>query len=256
MQSALDCADTIYAEDTRVTAKLLNHLQVKTPLKRLDENLMDNKASQVISEVAGGKNIAYCTDAGIPGVSDPGLKLVAAARNANIDVEVIPGPTAAITAYVASGFTNQHFYFGAFLPRKAAEIKETITALSNLDAILIFYESPKRLLASIKAIAEVMPDVEIAICKELTKVHEQVIRGTAESLSKQLEKLGTLKGEIVLCINSKGINATGPSSEEIFSFAEKLANEGCKTSIISEVLCTAFDISKNEAKKVALNAKK
>ena len=122
-EEALKAADVVCAEDTRVTGKLLAALGIEGKrLERLDENMVSQRAQRIVERVLGGERIAYCTDAGMPGVSDPGLRLVAAARSARppIQVDVLPGPTAAATAYVASGTTASAFYFGGFLPRKDA----------------------------------------------------------------------------------------------------------------------------------------
>lgn len=248
--------DVIYAEDTRVTSKLLNYFKIKTPIKRLDENLMEKNVNKIIDEVCLGKLIAYCSDAGMPGVSDPGLKLVSCARKANVQVEVLPGPTAAITAYVASGFTNQNFYFGAFLPRKATELKQTLNDLSKLKAVLIFYESPNRLNSSLKLIAEVLPAAQIAVCRELTKVHEEVVTGCSVDVYKQFESRKSIKGEIVICIDSAGIDEEPIDSSKVIALANKLHLQGLKSTTIAEILRDAFNISKNEAKKAAIDAKK
>lgn len=256
MIDSLTEVDVIFAEDTRVTAKLLNHFEIKTPLKRLDENTMDKRVLSVVDIAKSGKNVAYCSDAGTPGVSDPGLKLVNAAYENNISVEVIPGPTAAITAYVASGFTSQNFYFGSFLPRKASEIKQVLSDLSKLEAVLIFYESPKRLISSLKIIMEVFPNSEIAICRELTKIHEEIIRGNVIQLLDVLSNRETIKGEIVICINSCGAKTNEVDKNQINNLATKLKNEGLKTSSIAEILCNVFSISKNDAKRIALDVKK
>lgn len=248
--------DVIFAEDTRVTSKLLNYFEIKTSLKRLDENTMDKRVSSVIDIAKSGKNVAYCSDAGTPGVSDPGLKLVNSAYENNINVEVIPGPTAAITAYVASGFTSQNFYFGSFLPRKSSEIKQVLKDLSNLEAILIFYESPKRLVSSLKIIMDVLPNSEIAICRELTKIHEEVIRGKANQLIGILSSRETIKGEIVICINPCDLKNKDADKDQIINIASQLKDEGLKTSSNAEILSNIFNISKNDAKRIALDVKK
>ena len=136
---AMGEADVVFAEDTRVTGRLLRAFGVDAPLERLDEQVMGGRAAEVVERVLAGEVAAYCTDAGMPGVSDPGLRLVAAARSAGAPVEVLPGPTAAATAYVASGTVNPRFYFGGFLPRKAAEQRACREALRGLDAALVFY---------------------------------------------------------------------------------------------------------------------
>ena len=123
---ALRAADVVCAEDTRVTGKLLAALGIEGKrLERLDENLVGERADEITARVLAGETIVYCSDAGMPGVSDPGLRLVRAAREAGAPVEVLPGPTAVATAYVASGTTSTNFYFGGFFPRKDAARKQT-----------------------------------------------------------------------------------------------------------------------------------
>ena len=150
---ALTSADVVCAEDTRVTGKLLAAFGIGKRLERLDEALIGSRADGIVARVEAGEVIAYCSDAGMPGVSDPGLRLVAAAREAGVAVEVLPGASAAACAYVASGTVCPRFYFGGFFPRKAAEQRSVLEELRGLDAALVFYESPNRLVAALSAIA-------------------------------------------------------------------------------------------------------
>ena len=126
---ALRSADAVCAEDTRVTGKLLAAFRIEKRIERLDEALIGERASSLVERVAAGEVIAYCSDAGMPGVSDPGLRLVRAAREAGVPVEVLPGATAVATAYVASGSANPRFYFGGFFPRKDAERRAVVESL-------------------------------------------------------------------------------------------------------------------------------
>lgn len=253
---ALKNSDLIYAEDTRVTLKLLNLLNVKNQVKRLDENTMSKDASHVIKMAKDGMQIAYCTDAGMPGVSDPGLRLVNLARQNDIEIEVLPGASAAINAYVSAGFNNPKFYFGGFFPRKAGEATECLQNLENLDSVLIFYESPKRLLKTLDCIKTVLPDREVAVCRELTKKHEEVIVDNAQTVYNDFAARDTIKGEIVIVINSAQQNKANLDSSKISDFAGFLFDKGLKTNDISKALQFAFDIDKNEAYQVALDAKK
>lgn len=254
--SSLQDADIVYAEDTRVTLKLLNHLNIEKPIKRLDDNIMDKHASFVIDEVKRGEVIAYCTDAGTPGVSDPGLKLVEAAREADVEVEVVPGPSAVISAYVASGFTNQCFYFGGFLPRKENAQINQLKSLSKLDAVLIFYESPKRLVATLTSIAEVFPKTQISVCRELTKIHEEVNIGASFDVLDDYKNRESIKGEIVICVNNKPEEESDTSEDNTLKLAQYLHEYGAKTGDITSALQEVFNISKNEAYEIALNVKK
>ena len=205
---ALREADVVCAEDTRVTGKLLAHFGIEKRLVRLDEAMIGSRAAGVVERVAAGEVVAYCSDAGMPGVSDPGLRLVAAAREAGVAVEVLPGASAAACAYVASGTVCPRFYFGGFFPRKAAEQRFVLEELRGLDTALVFYESPNRLVAALSTIAEVLPWRAVAVCRELTKLHEEVARGTAAELCERFaaraEEPGGIRGEIALVIDAPG----------------------------------------------------
>ena len=184
--SALGEADVVCAEDTRVTGKLLAAFGIEKRLERLDEALIGDRAASIVERVLAGEVIAYCSDAGMPGVSDPGLRLVRAAREAGAPVEVLPGASACATAYVASGCTCPRFYFGGFFPRKDVERKAALDALRTLDAALIFYESPNRVASALESMAQAFPLREAAVCRELTKLHEEVVRACAARSSRRV----------------------------------------------------------------------
>ncbi len=157
MLDVLRSADVILAEDTRVTRKLLARYDIHTALERYDEATAAVRTPVIVDRIADGAVVALVSDAGTPGISDPGARLVDATLNAMLPVEVLPGASAITTALVASGLPTHAFYFGGFLPRKAGELRRTLSGLSGLDATLIFYESPRRTAASLAAIAEVLP---------------------------------------------------------------------------------------------------
>lgn len=193
-------ADAICCEDTRVTAKLLNHLGISKPLIRCDENVIAGRAAQLIDRMAAGETLAFASDAGMPGVSDPGQVLVDAARDAGIPVEVVPGPTACVTALVATGIPCEHFFFEGFLPRKHGERVRRLRRLAGIPGALLFYESPHRAEDSLVAIAEVFPQREAALCRELTKLHEEVLRAPAPELLELVRERGEMRGEMVLVV--------------------------------------------------------
>lgn len=254
LAESLESADIIYSEDTRITSKLLTHLKIEKPIKRLDENIIDKHAPFVVDEAKAGSFIAYCTDAGMPGVSDPGLKLVDTALNEGVEVEVVPGPSALINAYVASGFTNQSFYFGGFLPKKENAKSEILIDASKLNAVLIFYESPKRLVETLKNVAEIFPDTSVSVCRELTKVHEEIVRGNSCDVFEEFADRESIKGEIVICIDSHGKEKSS-DMESVNKLAKYLSEVGLKTGEVSSALTHVFEISKNDAYKIALDAK-
>lgn len=259
---ALRGADTVCAEDTRVTGKLLAHFDIRKPLERLDEAMIGAKAASVVERVAAGETVAYCSDAGMPGVSDPGLRLVAAAREAGVPVEVLPGASAAACAYVASGTVCPRFYFGGFFPRKAGEQRAVLEGLRGLDAALVFYESPNRLLTALAAIAEVLPLREVAVCRELTKLHEEVARGTAAELAglfaARAEEPGGIRGEIALVIDAPNEDEAAAGAEAAAASAEvravELIAEGLRTKEVAKQLAAAFGIPRNDAYDMAMEA--
>lgn len=259
---ALRGADVVCAEDTRVTGKLLAHFGIEVRVERLDEALMGVRAAGIVERVAAGETVAYCSDAGMPGVSDPGLRLVAAARGAGVPVEVLPGASAAACAYVASGTVNPRFYFGGFFPRKAGEQRSVLEELRGLDAALVFYESPNRLVAALRAVAEVLPLREVAVCRELTKLHEEVARGTAAKLAEvfaaRAKEPGGIRGEIALVIDGPSEAEVEVAAGEAAASAEvraaELAAEGLRTKEIAKRLAAEFGIPRNDAYDLAMAA--
>jgi 16S rRNA (cytidine1402-2'-O)-methyltransferase len=201
---ALKTADLVLAEDTRVARRLLSHLGIHTKLERCDENTIRQRTPGILERIRQGSMVAFVSDAGTPGVADPGSYLVTAARVAGLPLEVLPGPSAVLTALVASGLATQSFYFGGFLPRKRAQLTKALEGLAQLDAVLVFFESPHRASASLAAIAEVFPDREVTLARELTKLYEEVLRAPAPELAQQIaarEHDGQpLKGEVTLVI--------------------------------------------------------
>ena len=258
---ALAQADVVYAEDTRVTGRLLAAFGLEKRLERLDEALMGDRAAEVVGRVAAGEVAAYCSDAGMPGVSDPGLRLVAAAREAGIAVEVLPGPSAAATAYVASGCTCPRFYFGGFFPRKDAQRRAELEAVRTLDAALVFYESPNRVAGALAALASAYPLRQAAVCRELTKLHEEVVRAPLPELRDEFaarEATGGVKGEIVVVVDAPGTAERAACADAARDAARErageLAAQGLRRKDIARTLAEEFGIPRNAAYEIALGA--
>lgn len=209
-------ADAVCCEDTRVTGKLLAHLGISKPLVRCDDNVIERRAPELVDRVLAGARIAFASDAGMPSVSDPGQVLVELARCEDAPVEVIPGPSACVTALVLSGIPSDQFFFEGFLPRKHGERVRRLQRLAPVPGALIFYESPHRVEASLKAIAEVFPQRTVALCRELTKLHEEVLRAPAPELHEQVLERGELKGEMVVVV-------AAPTEAELERHAAALA---------------------------------
>ena len=259
---ALRSADAVCAEDTRVTGKLLAAFRIEKRIERLDEALIGERASSLVERVAAGEVIAYCSDAGMPGVSDPGLRLVRAAREAGVPVEVLPGASAVATAYVASGSANPRVYFGGFFPRKDAERRAVVESLRALDAALLFYESPNRLVAALTSLAETLPHREIAVCRELTKLHEEVVRGPLPEVrdafaAREREGAG-IKGEIVLVIDGPSAAEDAAAEQDAEAAARDRAVElkaaGARNKDIARAIAEEFGIARNAAYDISLEA--
>lgn len=251
----LRAADVVCAEDTRVTGKLLAHFGIEKRLERLDEATITHQAAHVAERVASGETIAFCSDAGMPGVSDPGARLIEAAQQAGCDVVVLPGASAASTAYVASGFNNPRYYFGGFFPRKAGERRTVLESLKSLDAVLVFYESPRRIADALGVVAEVFPHREVAVCRELTKLHEEVFRASAPDAAAEFARREAeegVRGEIALVIGPPTAAEEQAAAEQSATSAAERAAELLRAGELSRkdivrALRDEFGISRNEA---------
>ena len=256
---ALRAADVVCAEDTRVTGRLLAAFGVENRIERLDEASISRRAGSVVERVLSGEHVAYCSDAGMPGVSDPGQRLVDAALDAGACVEVLPGPTAVACAYVASGFPCPRFYFAGFFPRKAGERASVLEGLASLDAVVLFYESPNRIASALEAIAEAFPSRRVAVCRELTKLHEEVVRGLAPEVRDEFarrEREGGVRGEIVVVLDAPSEAETAAAAQDARGSAEERAAElraegGHSAKDVVSILRREFGISRNEAYRIA-----
>lgn len=198
----LKSIDFIACEDTRVTSILLNHLQIKRELFSLNALSEKFKAQKVIDRIKQGELCALVTDAGTPGISDPGTRLINLAIKNDIEVTSIPGTTALITALSLSGFPSDSFVFEGFLPNKKGRQKN-LKRLSEEERTIVFYESTYRIKKLVDELVEVIPDRQIVICRELTKKFEEVIRGTSQSIQSKITE-HTLKGEFTVVVSPKG----------------------------------------------------
>jgi 16S rRNA (cytidine1402-2'-O)-methyltransferase len=195
----LKTVDYILAEDTRNTIKLLKHYQIKKTLKSYHKFNEHNINENIISDLRSGKNIALVSDAGTPGISDPGYLIIKKCIEENINIECLPGPTALIPALVISGFPADRFIFEGFLPHKKGR-KKRLEEISKYDITTILYESPHRLLKTLTELKQYIDNKKICICRELTKVYETIIRGNIEEVINYFNNK-PIKGEIVIVIS-------------------------------------------------------
>jgi len=195
--------DTILAEDTRHTQKLLQHFKFSNTLLSFHEHNKEGRVLQIMENLKEGQNFALVSDAGMPAISDPGYDLVRASIEADVSVIVLPGATAAICALVGSGLPTDEFLFYGFLPRKNQEKKREVERLSGYQATVILYESPFRVKDTVQLISKYVESRTIVIAREMTKIYEQYVRGTCEEIIAWLDK-HPLKGEC--CILIEGID--------------------------------------------------
>lgn len=198
--------DIIACEDTRNTIRLLNHFEIKGHLTSYHEYNKIDKAYELCEKVKEGKDIAFVSDAGMPAISDPGYELVDIAYKEGLEVTVVPGASAVVSALAISGISSRRFAFEGFLPADKNEKKEILTELSQESRTLILYEAPHRLLKTLKELFEYMGDRNIAIVREITKLHEEVLRGKLADIiaDYESEKIA-IRGEYVLVIEGKSL---------------------------------------------------
>ncbi|MDI6734683.1 MAG: 16S rRNA (cytidine(1402)-2'-O)-methyltransferase [bacterium] len=200
--------DLIAAEDTRITRKLLTHYQIKTPTTSYHYHNRFKKGNHLIELLQKGKNIALVSDAGMPGVSDPGRDLVCLAIENKIPVVPIPGPTAILTALVISGFPTRHFTFEGFLPSSHKKRVRLLKKLKEEERVMIFFEPPHHILKSLNDILEILGDRQITIVRELTKKFEEVIRGNVSQVIERFN-LNPPKGELTIVLMGANKSAEG-----------------------------------------------
>ena len=248
--SILSMVDVVAAEDTRNTGSLLSKLGINKELFSLREH-NENEASQhVISLIKSGKKVAYVSDAGYPGISDPGYLLVQNALSQGIRVSTVSGPCAFINALVASGLETNHFYFHGFLPAKDGEAKRELEQLKEKKETLIFYESPHRILRMLNNLFEVLGNRKAVIARELTKINEEYIRGTLLEFIEIDET--TLKGEMVVLVEGnkeKEIVNEQKIRERVGYYLERGYSKKDATYLVSREL----NVPKNQIKKIIIN---
>lgn len=239
--------DVVAAEDTRNAYDLLNKFGIKKELYSLREHNEKEASQHVVDLINNGKKVVYMSDAGYPGISDPGNLLVKEVLANNIAVSTISGSSAFINALVASGLSSKHFYFYGFLSAKDNEAKEEINSLKDFRNTLIFYEAPHRIIRTINLLKGGLGNREVCLARELTKINEEYIRGTLDELS-QLEE-DTLKGEMVIIVDGNK-EETMISDDEITARVAYFTKLGLSQKDAINVVSEEFKINKNYIKKL------
>lgn len=238
--------DLIACEDTRHTRKLLNHFGINTPTTSYHEHNETEKASQLLQKLLTGSNVAVVSDAGTPGISDPGFRVVKLALEKGLEVVPLPGPVALISALVVSGFPTNEFYFGGFLPARTSQRRARLSELARLQTTLIFYEAPHRIAGSLRDALTVLGEREAVVARELTKLHETVMRGRLSELVQHFSE-NAARGEIVLLIDRKVIEQPRGDSDELEKLVQQLLGVGMDERGAIKKAAKGLGISRDEA---------
>lgn len=247
----LESVDFIAAEDTRVTLKLLNHFGIKKEMVSYFEHNKNERGDVIISRLANGETCAICTDAGMPAISDPGEDLVKLCHENNIDVESVPGPTAFATALAISGMNTRKFTFEGFLSANKKERREELEELANEKRTMVFYEAPHKLTQTLKDMYEVFGERDIVLVKEITKVHENVVRTDLKSASTMFDEEKP-KGEFVVIVDGKKIEEKEISFDKAVEEAKRLMADGMSTNAAAKEVAKITSFKKNDIYKALL----
>ena len=239
--------DIIAAEDTRNSFSLLNNFGIKKEMFSLREHNEKEASKHLLEKIKEGKRVAYMSDAGYPGISDPGYLLVQEMIKNDVAVSAVSGSSAFINALVASGLDTKHFFFYGFLPAKDGEAKEEISSLKNRKETIILYEAPHRIMKTLSLLKEGLGDRYVCLARELTKINEEYIRGNLSELLELDES--TIKGEIVLIIEGNK-EETAIEDSQIISRVEYFVKLGLSQKDAINVVAEEFNINKNYIKKL------
>jgi 16S rRNA (cytidine1402-2'-O)-methyltransferase len=250
--------DLIAAEDTRRTRKLLNHFSINTPTLSYHKFNEKERTGQIINRINMGMNIALVSDSGTPAISDPGQAIISACIDAGIKVEISPGVDSVVPALVLSGFDTSSFCFCGFAPRRNRDIEKWALRLKDETRTMVVFESPKRIIKLLDMLANDFPKRNIALIRELTKVHEEVIRGSVEEVLGKIRSQ-EIRGEVVLVIEGEEDKIQGEKvrEDDLMANLEKAGLElkklGFCAKEMAKILAWRYDISRNLAYKISIS---
>lgn len=251
----LEEADIVAAEDTRHTLKLLRHLGLQKYLVSLHEHNETQKSDKILDRLEEGHCVALVSDAGMPGISDPGEILIRRAIERGLPVEVLPGPAAFVTALVGSGLPTGRFYFVGFLDRSAKLRRRTLEELRYFPHTLIFYESPHRIAETVKDMAELLGDRKITLARELTKRYEEYLRASLFALREDA-RLDELRGEMVLIVEGSSEQPLADEVPDLSQQMKDLLEDGMSVKDAAKHLAERFGRKKKELYEIGLEVKK
>jgi 16S rRNA (cytidine1402-2'-O)-methyltransferase len=246
--AALASADVVACEDTRHSRKLFSATGVATPkLIAVHKDNEEARCAEIVGLIADGNTVALITDAGTPGVSDPGRRVVAAVARAGLAIESIPGASAVTTALAASGFVADRFVFEGFLPRKGAERRERLDAIAHEERTVVLYESPNRVAATLR---DLDPERQVVVARELTKVHEEYWRGAAADAAAHFSEAA--RGEFVIVIAGAPARTVEVTDETIVAALRDALAQGASTRTAADDVAVALAVPRNRAYKLAV----
>ena len=248
----LRAVDLIACEDTRHTLKLLNHFRISNRLISYHEHNELERAEELADRLIAGASIAVVSDAGTPGICDPAFRIVQRAIEVGASVVPIPGAVAFVSAVIASGISTDSIFFGGFLPSKKGDRRKRLEEILNIPATLVLYETPHRIAKSLVDCVEILGDRRAAVVRELTKMHEEIIRGSLPELAARFATQ-TVKGEIVMVIDRAALNVTkqeSPTPKSISKRVKELEKEGLDVKTALKKVAKEFGLSKSEAYRI------
>jgi 16S rRNA (cytidine1402-2'-O)-methyltransferase len=253
--------EVVACEDTRRTRVLLNHFGIKTKTLSYHEHNERERAEQICKLLLAGKNVALVSDAGTPLINDPGFRLTSAAIQLNLPVVPIPGPTALISALVVSGLPSEQFLFAGFLPSRANARRQKLEELAAIPATLVLYEAPHRIAATLQDALEVLGNRQATVARELTKLHEEIARGSLRELIERFGDGSAVRGEIVLVISGAAVDETSgdgavePASRRLIERVSELESEGLDAKLALKKAARELGLKRDEAYRVIVAQK-
>jgi 16S rRNA (cytidine1402-2'-O)-methyltransferase len=255
--------DLVACEDTRRTRVLLNHFGIKTKTISYHEHNERERAAEICQLLASGKNVALVSDAGTPLISDPGFRVANAAIELNLPVVPVPGPTAFVSALIASGLPSDQFFFAGFLPARANARRAKLEELRAIPATLVFYEAPHRINATVKDALEILGNRRAAVARELTKIHEEIARGSLRDLAQRFGAGSPARGEMVLVVSgaiadessANQPGETGPSSQRLSERVSELEREGLESKAALKKAARELGMKRAEAYRLLIAQK-
>jgi len=252
---ALRSVELVAAEDTRRTRKLLSHFDIHVPLTSLFQHNEAQKTEEVLGLLRDGKDVALVTDAGTPGVQDPGMRLVSRAVAHGLEIAVLPGPSAVLTALVAAGFEGEGFRFVGYLPRRAQQLDASLHGWRCCGGIVVAFETGQRLPRSLALLSAILPDARAAVCRELTKVHEEIQRGSLSELSghypvpgPDTDRAAAIRGEITLVIDlGEPLDEAAAARPQARTAAERLLSRGLSRRDAAAALHVCLGLPRRDA---------